>query len=315
MSVPSETRFKPFAAHSLQKLKETLQSLPLYDKTFFCIFTAPDFIKILTPPDAQAPIITRLPVWIRKFSAFEEQTFMSESKPEISVVLPCFNEAGNMEPLIGEIAAALRPLQRSFEIICVDDGSRDDTAHSITQAAARFPETRLIRHVRNYGQSAAFLTGFEHARGDILVTLDADRQNDPADIPAMLAQLPGADMVCGIRRKRRDNALRRFSTRIANAVRGFILKDGILDAGCAIKVFRRHVIFQPLCFKGLHRFWATLAVIHGFRVIQIPVNHRPRVSGVSKYGVANRLFVGIHDMFALHWYRRRRIPRREMKQP
>ena len=226
----------------------------------------------------------------------------------ISVIVPCFNEAENVEPLYRELAEVLMPMNKPFEILFVDDGSADETPHKARAIAAVHPEVRLLRHKRNFGQSAAFMTGFENAAGEIIITMDADLQNDPHDIPRLLAQLEGCDIVCGIRAKRKDTWLRRQSTKIANAVRGWILKDGIRDAGCAFRVFHRRILRQLICFRGLHRFLPTLCVIHGFRVCQTEINHRPRMSGVSKYGIGNRLFVGIHDLFAIRWYRKRHFP-------
>jgi len=227
---------------------------------------------------------------------------------EISVIVPCFNEAENVEPLALELVEVLRPLGHSFEILYVDDGSRDNTATAVEDLAGKFPELRLIRHTRNFGQSAAFLSGFEQAAGQILITLDADLQNDPRDIPKLLKGLEQADMVCGIRKNRRDSFIRKMSTRVANAVRGFFLKDGIKDAGCAFRVFRRELAGNLIAFKGLHRFLPTISRIHGYRVMQVPIHHRPRYRGTSKYGISNRLFVGIHDMLAIHWYRKRHFP-------
>ena len=227
---------------------------------------------------------------------------------DISVIVPCYNEAENIEPLVREICEVLRPLGRPFEILYVDDGSTDGTLEQIRETANSFPELRSVTHHLNLGQSAAFMTGFHNTNGQILVTLDADMQNDPHDVPRLLEELESCDMVCGVRKKRRDNFIRRASTFIANKVRNFFLKDGIIDSGCGFRVFRRRVLIQLIAFKGLHRFLPTLCRIHGFKIKQIPVNHRPRYKGVSKYGISNRLFVGVHDMFAIHWYRKRHIP-------
>ena len=230
---------------------------------------------------------------------------------EISVIVPCFNEAENVLPLVKELTETLCLLGRPFEILYVDDGSTDETPARLAGAAELYPELRFIRHKRNFGQSAAFMTGFQNTTGDIIITLDADMQNDPHDIPGLLEELKSCDMVCGIRLKRHDTFIRRISARIANWVRDMFLKDGIRDAGCAYRAFYRRVLVQLIAFRGLHRFLPTLCIIHGFKVHQVEVNHRPRISGTSKYGIGNRLFVGIHDLFAMRWYRKRHFsPRR-----
>lgn len=213
-----------------------------------------------------------------------------------------------MTPLKDEFLEVLEPLGRSFEIIFVDDCSEDDTVAKVREIAGSDTRIRLVRHRENFGQSAAFLTGFEHARGLVFITMDGDMQNDPHDIPRMLESLYSCDMVCGIRTKRRDTIVKKISSKIANRFRDYFLKDGIRDAGCSFRVFRRSVVTQLVAFKGFHRFFPTICVIHGFRVEQVPVNHRPRHEGKSKYGIGNRLFVGIHDMIGIAWYRRRHIP-------
>ncbi|MBN1902851.1 glycosyltransferase family 2 protein, partial [Candidatus Sumerlaeota bacterium] len=213
-----------------------------------------------------------------------------------SVIIPCYNEAENIEPLARELVEAMKSLDSAFEIIYVDDGSTDDSALRIGDLQMQIPELRLVRHKGNFGQSAAFLSGFEQAKGEILITLDADMQNDPHDIPRMLEELRICDMVCGVRAKRRDHLMKRLSSRIANKVRKFILKDDIQDAGCSFRAFHRRALQNLIAFKGLHRFFPTICEIHGFRIVQIPVNHRPRYKGTTKYGITNRLFVGIHDL-------------------
>jgi glycosyltransferase involved in cell wall biosynthesis len=227
---------------------------------------------------------------------------------EISVIVPCYNEEDNIEPLVRELTGALRQLQKSFEIVYVDDGSTDKTADRLEEMKSAFPELRLVKHLRNYGSSAAFVSGFESSTGRILVTLDGDLQNDPGDIPLLLKELEHCDMVCGIRVKRRDNIVRRISSIVANKVRDLFLKDGIKDSGCALRAFKRDVLVHLIMFKGLHRFLPALCQIHGFQVRQIPVNHRPRLKGIAKYGISNRLFVGIRDLLAIRWYRKRHFP-------
>lgn len=230
------------------------------------------------------------------------------TNPEISVILPCYNEIGNLEPLINEIRAALDPLNRSYEIIYVDDASNDGTTEKLRELAAAQTGLRTIRHKTNYGESAAILTGYENANGQIFITLDADLQNDPADMPEMLKRLEQVDCVCGVRKKRNDSFSKKASSRIANKVRAALLHDDIHDAGCTFRTVRREATKQLIGFRALHRFLPTMLRLHGYRVEEMPVNHRPRTSGTSKYGIGNRLWVGISDIFGMRWYRRRFFP-------
>ncbi len=228
---------------------------------------------------------------------------------EISVISPAFNEEENVGPLVEELTAVLRPLNRAYEIIFVDDASTDGTYVKLRELQKTFPEIRILRHRINCGESAGELTGFRNARGQILITIDSDLQNDPADIPAMLARLETCDVVCGVRRKREDSWLKRVSSRVANRFRNALLHDNIHDAGCTYRALRRKAVeIELIPFKGLHRFLPAIWKMHGFRVEELSVNHRPRIRGVSKYGLWNRLGVGIHDILAIRWYRKRRIP-------
>jgi len=230
------------------------------------------------------------------------------SVPDISVISPCYNEEENVGPLVEELIGVLRPLDHSFEIIFVDDASTDGTVKTLREIQKVHPEVRVLRHRINSGESAGQLTGFRNARGQVLITLDADLQNDPADIPAMLTTLKTCDVVCGVRRKREDSWLRRVSSRVANRFRNALLHDSIHDAGCTYRALRRKVIeIELLPFKGLHRFLPTIWKLHGFRVEELSVNHRPRFKGQSRYGLWNRLGVGVHDILALRWYRKRRL--------
>ena len=205
-----------------------------------------------------------------------------------------------------EVAAALAGID--YELLLVDDGSRDGTAAAAAALMAVEPRLRVLRHDRNHGTSAAYLTGFRAARAPIVATLDGDLQNDPADLPALLAELDrGFDLVCGIRRRRQDSWVRRVSSRIANGVRSAVLGDGVVDTGCALKVYREHLLRDLPSFRGMHRFLPALAMMQGARVAQMGVNHRPRRFGQSKYGIGNRLGVGIADLLGVLWLKRRRI--------
>jgi dolichol-phosphate mannosyltransferase len=234
---------------------------------------------------------------------------MNASTPAVSVVLPVFNERDNLGPVLAEISTTLHKAGHTFEILAVDDASTDDSAAVLQMLRSFHPELRILRHRRNCGQSAAFAAGFARARGDVVVMLDADGQNDPHDIPALLHALrPGVDCVTGVRRKRQDSAVKRFSSRIANAYRNWITGDQVTDAGCTFRAVRRTALRELPVFNGLHRFLPTILRRQGFTVIELPVNHRPRTRGVSKYGVGNRLWRGIRDCFAMRWYAARAIP-------
>ncbi len=223
----------------------------------------------------------------------------------LSLVVPIKDEKENLVPLVHEIRAALEGIGRPYEILLVDDGSTDGSRELIRAIAAEDSFVRGIFLERHYGQTAAFLAGFDRARGEILVTLDADLQNDPGDIPALVDALKTADMAIGYRVKRRDGIVKRISSRVANAVRSRVLKDSVRDIGCSLKVYRREVASAFPPYAGMHRFLPVLAKMNGFRVVELPVNHRPRKAGRSKYGTLDRLVAGTYDMLALRWMRKR----------
>jgi len=183
----------------------------------------------------------------------------------------------------------------------VDDGSSDGTAALLLAEAASDPRLVIVRFEKNAGQSAALAAGLARARGDVVVTLDADLQNDPADIPKLLAALADADVVSGVRAQRHDSWIRRVSSRIANATRRAVLGDSITDIGCSLKAYRREVLVGLPMFVGVHRFLPALCAFRGARVVEVPVHHRPRTRGVSKYGMGNRLWRGIHDLIGVSW--------------
>lgn len=232
------------------------------------------------------------------------------SDPELSLVVPVYNEEENLEPLVREIAAALEPIGSSYELLLVDDGSTDGGPAAMVALAGADPRIRVIRLKRNSGQSAALDAGFRFARGRIVVTLDADLQNDPKDIPRMLSELARADVVCGIRANRRDTWVRRLSSKVANGVRNRLTHEHVTDVGCTLRVCRRELLYDLPMFTGLHRFLPTLLKMQGGRVVEIPVNHRPRLHGVAKYGIGNRLWRALADLFAVRWMQKRWIDRR-----
>lgn len=233
---------------------------------------------------------------------------MPEETLGLSIVLPCYNEVGNVEPLVAQIEEAVAPLGLTYEIIYVDDGSNDGTRELLDRLAAQKPHLRVLKHYRNFGESAGMKTGFEYSRGELIVTMDADLQNDPADIPMLVREIQNVDCVCGVRRSRMDTGVKRASSRIANRVRSWALNDRFTDTGCTYRILRRKCIENVPGFRAMHRFLPVILTWHGFKVIEIPINDRPRHTGTSKYGVGNRLWVGIYDLFGMRWYRRRFFP-------
>jgi dolichol-phosphate mannosyltransferase len=220
----------------------------------------------------------------------------------LSVVIPLFNEEENVAPLCDEIAQVLS--EHDYEIVLVDDKSTDQTL-------ARIPtdnRIRVLKFAKNTGQSGAMYAGIQAARGDVLILMDGDRQNDPADIPKMLAELErGFDLVCGYRATRKDTLSKRLTSRFANAIRSRFTRDGVRDTGCTLKVMRCECREALLPFNGMHRFIPALIKGMGYRITELPVHHRPRVAGVSKYGFGNRALRATMDMFAVRWLLSRQI--------
>ena len=233
--------------------------------------------------------------------------------PAVSVIVPVRNEAANIAPLVAEIAAALEG-RWAFEIVYVDDGSDDGTGTALDALMRVHPWLRRLRHARPCGQSAAVRTGVAAARAPLVTTLDGDGQNDPKFIPEMLALLTAegtrVGLVAGQRVGRRDTGFKRLQSRIANAVRGAVLRDGTRDTGCGLKAFRRDLFLALPYFDGLHRFLPALVRREGFEIGYVDVVDRPRRAGVSKYGLWDRLWVGILDLAGVWWLirRRRRLP-------
>jgi glycosyltransferase involved in cell wall biosynthesis len=228
---------------------------------------------------------------------------------EIAIVVPVFDEQENILPLAGEIHAAMQGIRRSYELIFVDDASADGTWDRIREAHRSNAHVRAFRHKQNAGQSAALWTGIRATTSPILVTMDGDRQNDPRDLSGLLAELEHCDFVCGVRAHRVDNWLRRVSARVARAARRRVLGVDFRDTGCAFRAFRRETIEDVFPFNGVHRFLPVLVHSNGARVKEVPISHRARVAGKSKYGVWNRLWRGIYDLMGLTWYQRRRLGR------
>lgn len=231
----------------------------------------------------------------------------SPETPRLSVIVPAYNEEENVIPLAEEIIAALSNLPGGFELILVDDASSDSTTRIIREF--QHANVRAVFHRINCGQSAAVGSGFHAARGEWVATLDGDGQNDPADLPAMLEKAikEGVDCVTGVRAKRLDTFIRRFSSKTANGFRNWITGDQVSDSGCGIRVVRRAALHEIPVFNGMHRFLPTLLRGQGFTVKETHVNHRERLRGTSKYGVHNRLWRGIRDCFGIRWYLKRAV--------
>ncbi len=230
--------------------------------------------------------------------------------PRFSLVIPMHREAENVAPLLTEVETALSAVA-PFEVLVVDDCSSDDTLARLQafKAAGERAWLRILRLASQSGQSGAVLAGVEHARAPLIATLDGDMQNDPADLPRLLALVEGGtcDGVTGVRVKRQDTWVRKVSSRIGNGVRNLITGDRVVDAACGIKILPRRAFLVAPRFNGMHRFMPTLMRFAGLRIREEPVNHRPRGAGTAKYGIGNRALRGLADCFAIRWYRRRRI--------
>jgi dolichol-phosphate mannosyltransferase len=230
------------------------------------------------------------------------------SAPAISFVIPCYNEAGNLPELLRALRAAVQPLGLSHEFVITDDCSQDNSWAVLKELAAADPRVRGQRFARNCGQSAALWAGMKAARGEWIVTLDADLQNDPRDLPRLLEKLGAYDCVCGSRvaaRRQGDTWLRVVSSRIANWVRNRVSGDDVSDAGCNYRAFKRACVQDLKFFKGMHRFLPTLLKIEGYTVTEVPIANQPRHAGQSNYGVWNRLFASLDDLLAVRWMKKR----------
>lgn len=224
---------------------------------------------------------------------------------DLSVIIPIFNEQASIETLCEELHGIMTSLNRPYEVILADDASTDGTADVLRRICARFPDFRWIRLVPHAGQSAALGAGFREARAPVIVTLDADGQNDPADIPRLLEKLDACDMCCGTRVNRRDTFAKRIGSRIGNAVRNRILDETIVDTGCTLRAFKAELVKDLFIWDGMHRFLPALAKLHDAVITQIPVNHRPRQAGQSKYTNFGRLKRVVADLLAVRWMHKR----------
>lgn len=233
---------------------------------------------------------------------------VNESSPEISFVVPCYNEEGNLRELFKAIRAVIEPLKISYEILVTDDRSADKSWDILKEFAAADSRVRVFRLEINRGESAAQWVAMKAARGKYIVTLDADLQNDPKDLPKFLDALKNYDCVCGSRvavRAQSDSFVKVLSSRIANSVRNKLSDENISDAGCCYRAFKRECIDDLKFFKGMHRFMPTLIKMEGFTVTEIPISSNPRFAGQSNYGVWNRLFASFYDLLAVRWMKKR----------
>jgi dolichol-phosphate mannosyltransferase len=231
------------------------------------------------------------------------------NRPWASVVIPIKDERDNLRPLADQLLQVLqlRPESRTapFEILLVDDGSIDGSSPVLDQIAKQYDPIRVLHFDKNYGKTAALDAGFKQARGAVIIIMDGDLQTKPADIATLLPHLATYDVVCGRRAVRNDHIIRKISSRIGNAVRNAVTHDGMHDTGCGFMMFRRAVIERLPLFEGMHRFFPALALMHGFTVTEVPVPHYPRMHGVAKFGVGNRLFKSLYDLMAVRWMQNR----------
>ena len=227
--------------------------------------------------------------------------------PSLSIVIPVFNEEENLRILTTELVDVLQSLINTWEIIFIDDGSTDGSIRVLRELQELFPHIRIIKFRRNCGQTAAFDAGFKAAKGEVIVTMDSDLQNDPHDIPKLLNKIGDYDAVCGWRYKRNDSLIRRISSRVANTVRNRLSDEDIIDVGCSLKAFRREYVKRLKLYNGMHRFFPTLIKMEGGRVIEVKVNHRQRQYGSSKYNIQNRILRSFIDLLAVRWMKKRRL--------
>ncbi len=227
--------------------------------------------------------------------------------PNISIVIPVYNEQENLTPLLEGIVPAMDKLGKPYEIIFIDDGSSDKSLEVLKELSGKYPSVRIIKFQRNSGQSAAFDAGFKLAKGEAVVTMDADLQYDPGDIPSLLEKLPDYDAACGWRKIRSDPWLKLISTKIANAVRNKLSGEDIKDTGCSLKAFKKSFLVNLKMYKGMHRFLPTLLKMQGAKVCEVEVKHFPRKFGRSKYNIRNRLFRSFLDLLFVAWMKKRNL--------
>lgn len=222
-----------------------------------------------------------------------------------SVVIPLKNEEDNVADLINELEPIMMGLNEPWELICINDGSTDNTLKVLQNFLNEKNYLKIVNFTKNYGQSSAFDAGFKTAKGEFVITLDGDRQNDPSDIPKLIGCMNSADLACGHRVNRKDPISKKITSRLANLVRSFLCEDGVHDTGCSLKVYRSNCLKKIKMFNGMHRFLPALFKMEGFKITEVPVNHRERTKGVTKYNFLNRSFNTISDMLAVRWMKKR----------
>ena len=226
---------------------------------------------------------------------------------DISIVAPVYNEEENLPILVAQLMDVLKPLGKSYEMIFVDDASTDRSRSLLKEMISRYPQIRIVGFKKNCGETAAGAAGLKAARGDIVITIDADLQNDPKDIPMLLDYLKEYDMVTGWRQKRDDSWVKRITSKIANRIRNTLSGETIRDSGCTYRAYKRECLENIKLYKGMHRFMPTLVKMEGFRVIEVPIAHHPRQFGVSKYTTWNRMWRAFVDLLAVRWMKSRHI--------
>lgn len=226
---------------------------------------------------------------------------------KISFVLPVYNEELNIENLYSEIKSVAQKLDSPYETVFVDDYSKDNSLAIIKKLSENNPDVRYISFEKNCGQSAALYAGFQHATGDIIITMDADLQNDPSDILNMIKLFGEYDMITGWRKNRKDTFSKKIASRIGNFIRNSVTKDNIHDTGCSLKIMRASMLKKIKIYRGLHRFLPVLMKLEGAKIIEVPVNHRKRLHGVSKYNNLSRAIEGLYDLFAVRWMIKRHL--------
>lgn len=231
------------------------------------------------------------------------------SSPWASIIIPIKDERENLSPLMASLMKVMDSHElsrtRPYEILFVDDGSSDGSSAELDRLAREHTQVRVFHFDRNYGKTCALEAGFRQSSGEIIIQIDGDLQQDSEDILELLPYTASHDLVCGWRQQRQDGFVKMISSRIANRVRNFFTHDGVHDTGCPLKVFRRPVLERIRLFEGMHRFFPALALMHGFTVTEVPVRHYPRIHGVSKYGMGNRLFKSLYDLIAVRWMQSR----------